>query len=142
MRRLPGVSTQAYVTDGVVLAGGKAALLRNYGVAGIYRLPSWRQVGLFRLPWQRKGEAMAQEHGTRATALHYLAGQAARPALRVLIKNDEVDYLIRDCRGRLPSKMAFVYGRDRALARLLRHKEAQQAREQGIKLTLRPRLEV
>ena len=54
MRRLPGVSTQAYVTDGVVLAGGRTALLRNYGVAGIYRLPSWRQIGLFRLPWQRR----------------------------------------------------------------------------------------
>lgn len=69
MRRIRGVSTQAYVTDGVVLAGGNAVVLRNYGVAGLYRLPSWRPIGMFRLPWQRQGEAIAQEHGTRALLL-------------------------------------------------------------------------
>lgn len=78
-----------------------------------------------------------QERGTGATALHYLASHAARSGIRVLIKNRDLNYLIRDKRGWLSSDMALVYGRDGAIARLLRQKEAQQARREGINLSSR-----
>lgn len=68
----------------------------------------------------------------RATALHYVAAYDARPALRVLLKSGQCDFLVRDWEGRLPSEIAREYGLDRAMARLLLIKELQQARAQGI----------
>jgi hypothetical protein len=67
-----------------------------------------------------------------ATALHYVAGYAARPALRVILKSNKCDFLIRDRNGRLPSELAREYGRDRPMARLLLLKETRQARANGI----------
>jgi ankyrin repeat protein len=67
-----------------------------------------------------------------ATALHYIAAYRARPALRVLIKSDKLDFLVRDWEGRLPSEIAREYGHDDAMARLLAIKEMRQAQEEGI----------
>jgi ankyrin repeat protein len=72
------------------------------------------------------------------TALHSLAAGGARPAIRVLLTYENIDFLARDNQGRLSSEMAYLYGRDPALARLLGNKEVKQARAQGIKLTRRP----
>jgi len=58
--------------------------------------------------------------------------------LRGLLKTGDCDFLLRDNRGRLPSEMAYLYGEDVAVARLLGNKERKQAKEQGIKLTRRP----
>ena len=67
-----------------------------------------------------------------ATALHYIAAYGARPALRVVLKSAECDFLVRDREGRLPSELAREYGHDDAMARLLLIKEMRQAQAQGI----------
>ncbi len=67
----------------------------------------------------------------RATALHYIATFGARPALRVIVKSRNLDYLLRDGEGRLPSELAREFGHDDAMARLLLIKETRQARAQG-----------
>ena len=72
------------------------------------------------------------------TALHSLAAGGARPAIRLLLTYKDPDFLVRDNKGRLPSEMAYLYGHDPALARLLGNKERKQAEMQGIKLTRRP----
>ena len=73
------------------------------------------------------------------TALHIAAGCQARKALRVLLATDQCDFLLRDNHGRLASEMAYLYGEDVAVARLLRNRERKQAEAQGIKLTRRER---
>jgi ankyrin repeat protein len=69
---------------------------------------------------------------TGATALHYAAAYAARPVLRVLLRHDRCNFLVRDNRGRLPSQLARQSGRDPAMARLLLIKEIRQAQARGI----------
>ena len=76
---------------------------------------------------------------TGLTALHLVAAYKARKALRVLLKTGKCDFLVRDMEGRLPSEIAFLYGKDPAVARLLGIKERKQAKAAGIKLTHRPR---
>jgi len=75
---------------------------------------------------------------TGATALHILASGGARPALRVLLRAGGCDFLVRDYKGRLASELAYLYGRDPAMARLLGNKERIQGEAQGIKVTRRP----
>ena len=79
-----------------------------------------------------------QDPQTGQTALHIVAACQARKALRVLLKSKECDFLLRDNQGRLASEMAYLYGRDPAVARLLSIKERKQAEAAGIKLTRRP----
>jgi len=67
-----------------------------------------------------------------AGALHCIAAYCARPSLRVVIKSDKIDFLIRDWEGRLPSEIAREYGHDDAMARLLAIKEIRQAQARGI----------
>lgn len=75
---------------------------------------------------------------TGETALHRLAASGARAAIRVLLAHEDCNFLIRDNQGRLPSELAYLYGRDPALARLLGNKERKQGEAQGIKVTRRP----
>lgn len=82
---------------------------------------------------------MWQDPENGLTALHIVAGCQARKALRVLLTTHQCDFLLRDNRGRLPSEMAYLHGRDAAVARLLGNKERKQAEAQGIKLTRRPK---
>lgn len=74
------------------------------------------------------------------TALHSLAAGRARPAIRVLLTYEDVNFIARDFKGRLPSELAYTVGHDPALARLLGNKERKQAAAEGIKLTRRPSL--
>jgi ankyrin repeat protein len=69
-----------------------------------------------------------------STALHYVAAQGARPALRVLLKTGKCDFLARDHEGRLVSEMAGAHGRDLVMERLLLMKEIRQARQTGVPL--------
>lgn len=79
-----------------------------------------------------------QDPANGETALHIAAACQARDVLRVLLKTGQCDYLLRDKKGRLPSELAFLYGEDLTVARLLRIHERKQADAQGIKLTRRP----
>lgn len=79
-----------------------------------------------------------QDPQTGETALHAAARTGARRAIRLLLASGECNFLIRDARGRFPSEMANLYGRDPALARLLGIKERKQADRLGIQLTRRP----
>jgi hypothetical protein len=69
-----------------------------------------------------------------ATALHYVAAQGARRALRFLLKTEGIDFLARDNQGRLASEIAGTYGQDLAMERLLANKEIRQARASGVPL--------
>jgi hypothetical protein len=64
----------------------------------------------------------------RATALHYIAAYDARPALRVVLKCAQLDYLVLDRDGKFPSELAREIGHDDAMARLLLIKEMRQAK--------------
>lgn len=83
-----------------------------------------------------------QDPETEESALHIVAACQARKALRVILQSGEYDFLLRDKRGRLPSEIAYLYGNDPAVARLLGIRERKQADEQGIELTRRPALTV
>ena len=76
----------------------------------------------------------SRDRATGATALHYAAAGGSRGVLRTLIKSPECDFLVRDKKGRLPSELAGVYGRDPAMARLLLKKEVAQARTLKLQL--------
>lgn len=78
-----------------------------------------------------------QDPITGQTVLHVAAGTGARDVLRLLIASGVCYFLVRDRQGRLASELAFLFGRDPAVAHLLRMKERTQAAEQGIKLTRR-----
>jgi len=69
-----------------------------------------------------------------ATALHYIAAQGARPALRVLLKAGKLDFLAADDEGRLAAELAGLYGNDLPMERFLRAKAIRQAREAGLPL--------
>lgn len=79
-----------------------------------------------------------QDPETGETALHIVAANGARKALRVLMGTDKCKYLVRDKQGRLPSELAYLYGDDPAMARLLAIKEMHEAVEGGRKATRRP----
>ena len=81
-----------------------------------------------------------QDPLTGLTALHIVAAGGARKALRVLFNAGEVDFLIRDKEGRLASELAYLHGRDVAMARLLGIKERKQADAEGVRLTRRPKV--
>jgi ankyrin repeat protein len=63
---------------------------------------------------------------TGATALHYAAAFNDRASIRILIKQENIDYLIKDKEGRLASEHAFVGGADPVVGKLLVIKEQQQ----------------
>lgn len=73
-----------------------------------------------------------QEAGTKSTALHYAAAYRSRPVIKWLIRFKELDYLVRDYKGRLPSVLAYEVANDPALGRFLAKKENEQARARGI----------
>ena len=75
LRLLGGVEVPLLVTDGTVLPGGHAAVLRTYVSAHVYTLPDWDRVGAFRLPRQPQGEALAAVRGGRSL----LAGTEGSP---------------------------------------------------------------
>jgi hypothetical protein len=62
---------------------------------------------------------------TGENALHVAAGSQARTILRVLLPRWE-GFLVRDRQGRLASELAYLYGEDPAMARLLGSKERKE----------------
>lgn len=82
-----------------------------------------------------------QDPESGLSALHIVAACQARNALRVLLYSGQCDFLLRDKQGRLPSEMAYLYGEDVAVARLLGNRERKQAEMQGVKLTRRSKPE-
>ena len=78
-----------------------------------------------------------QDRRSGATALHYIAGGAARSAFRVLSQAPGLNYLLRDKAGRLAWELAATAG-DQALERLIAFKTRKQAKAQGVELFLRP----
>lgn len=79
-----------------------------------------------------------QDRLTLETALHISAAARARWVLRVLLDCGLCNYLLRDKGGRLASELAYLFGQDPAVARLLGVKERKRAEAQGITLTRRP----
>jgi len=75
---------------------------------------------------------------TQLTALLSLAGSHGRKGVKVLMEREDVDYLIRDCEGRLASEMAIMYSDDVDMAIMLMEKEDAQGEREGIKVTRRP----
>lgn len=73
-----------------------------------------------------------QDPVTKATALHLAAGHRMKPVLKWLIRFPELDYLVQDCEGRLPSAVAYEVADDPVIGRFLVKKEAQQAQARGI----------
>lgn len=67
---------------------------------------------------------------TGETALHAAAGSQARPAVRLLVHHWP-DFLMRDRHGRLASELAYLYGEDPAMARLLASTERKYAMATG-----------
>lgn len=80
-----------------------------------------------------------QDPETSETVLHIAAGSRARKVLRLILSTGQCDFLLRDEQGRLASELAFLYGQDIAVAKLLGIKERKQGEAQGIKVTRRPR---
>lgn len=73
------------------------------------------------------------------TALHGFAAAGSRQALREIFRYSAtrdlaINHLLRDKQGRLPSKMASLYGEDPVIARYLLAKEKQAARKLGLDL--------
>lgn len=79
-----------------------------------------------------------QDPKTGETALHIVAANGARKALRVLLATGKLAHLARDAQGRLPSELAYLHGEDPAMARLLAIKEKREAARQGSAVTRRP----
>jgi ankyrin repeat protein len=85
-----------------------------------------------------QGVPVNYRNSTGMTALHAAAASGARKAVRALTNTTQCDFLIRDSEGRLPSELAYLYGKDVAMARLLASKEARQARQHGVVVGRRP----
>lgn len=71
-----------------------------------------------------------KDERTGENALHIAAGSQARPVLRLLLPLWE-GYTVRDRQGRLASELAYLYGEDAAMARLLGSKERKEAAATG-----------
>ena len=69
------------------------------------------------------------------TVLQIAATRNARDVVRVLIESGDCDYLVTDQHGYRLSDIAFLFGRNPALARLFEIKERQQAEANGVTLS-------
>lgn len=81
----------------------------------------------------------ARHPATGETAMHSMAAAGSRKGLRFLFdeaayKGVPLNHLLRDNRGWLPSKAAYVLGEDPVMGRFLLAKEKQAARKLGLAL--------
>lgn len=79
-----------------------------------------------------------QDPRSGKSALHKAAMHGARQMARFLAGLPGCNILLRDRLGRLADELAFVAGKDEELAEELFSREVEQARRQGVELTLRP----
>ena len=83
--------------------------------------------------WLEEGFPITyQDRLTGETAMHAAAGSQARAVVRLLLPLWP-DFLIRDGQGRLASELAYLYGEDPALSRLLAIKEQKQHEAKPVK---------
>lgn len=68
---------------------------------------------------------------TGATALHLAASRSVVEFIAHLEKRDDLDYLVRDGKGRFPSDMAWAVAHNEELGIELMQKEKQQAARQN-----------
>lgn len=115
-----------------------AALIQNYGRKFMNAAKSGDATILLEL-LEQGFPVNAREPATSFTALHHSAAHSSEDAVSVLVEREYIDLLKRDGFGRLASELAGRFGENLELSRRLRMLEAAQAREQGIKLTYRPR---
>lgn len=73
------------------------------------------------------------------TALHFAAARRGYRMMETLLDQPDIDHLVRDGFGRLPSELAGRFSEDLELARRLRTLELWQSQNQGVTLTYRPR---
>lgn len=70
---------------------------------------------------------------TQATALHFAAYRSCVALIDALEKRSDLNYLAQDKKGRYPSQLAWEEAGHEELGAKLIHKEAEQARREGIK---------
>lgn len=75
---------------------------------------------------------------TGETAMHVAAGSQGRPVLRFLLPVWQ-GFTVRDRQQRLASELAYLYGEDVAMARLLGRKEREEAAQTSSVIRRRPR---
>jgi hypothetical protein len=81
--------------------------------------------------------ATYQDKRTGETAMHVAAGSQGRSVLRFLLPLWE-GFTVRDRQQRLASELAYLYGEDVAMARLLGRKERQEAAQTASIIRRRP----
>jgi hypothetical protein len=83
LRRV-GPTLPGLVTDAAAFPGGRHVLLRTYGDAFVYAVPSWRRLGSFRLPREPQGEGVSIGPHRRVRVVseggHARVLQVARPS--------------------------------------------------------------
>lgn len=70
--------------------------------------------------------------GTEGTALHVIAQYQLKDVFKVLRRRQDLNYLVKDNEGRLPSHVAMAAYNNVGLGLYLLRKERQQARREGI----------
>jgi hypothetical protein len=80
--------------------------------------------------WIETGANVNVQDDELMTPLHHAAAMGARPCIRLLVKTGRCDYLLKDKYGRYASELAYEWGRDFGVGRLLSKKQARQAYEQ------------
>jgi len=80
--------------------------------------------------WLETGANVNVQDDELMTPLHHSAALGARPCIRLLVGTGRCNYLLKDKYGRTASELAYEWGRDYAVGRLLSKKQARQAHEQ------------
>jgi hypothetical protein len=66
------------------------------------------------------------------TVLHHAIAHGAKACIRMLVASGKCNYLIRDNFGRLPSDVAFSWGTDIRIARMMAKLQRRQATRLGV----------
>lgn len=66
------------------------------------------------------------------TALHYAAAREIRWLINALVKHDNLNYLAKDRKRRLPSTLAFEVAENPVIGTFLMKREIRMARQRGI----------
>jgi len=89
-------------------------------------------LGHMKMAYEDGADVNTRDAESGATALHYAASMHAREIINWLAKRENIDYLIQDNEGRLPSALAYEVSDDPVIGRFLVKKQNEQAQAQGI----------